>query len=318
MARQIRLEGPGAHYHVLNRGVERRAIFSDAGDFKFFLDLMGSLAPRYGVAVLAYCLMPNHYHIFVRTDGGTLKEFMRDLNSRYSQGYNRRYRRSGPLFQGRYKAVLVDQDAYSVALVRYIHLNPVRAALAVDAFEYRWSSAGALLGKRAPEGGLNDRFVLGLFGNERGRSRARLVADTRCPDVDGGDPLHEAKGHTLLGTEAFLRSVQRNQLPQRPNVALAGLREMQKPPDVVKTAIEARLAALQAPPELRFKLLVYALRIGTRLTYKEISALTGCKSAGAAEQINRRISLARREDAQLNRFMGLVEKMVRGSAVRMR
>lgn len=149
MPRPVRVEFAGAVYHVMARGNERREIFRDDKDRQRFLEAVGEAVERFGVVVHVYCLMPNHYHLVVETPRANLSQAMAWLQTTYTVRFNRRHRRSGHLFQGRYKAHVVDADAYAQELVRYIHLNPVRprskhiriaAERIKELNRYRWSS----------------------------------------------------------------------------------------------------------------------------------------------------------------------------------
>jgi len=140
MARPLRIQFTNAVYHVMSRGNGGADIFFDDDDREGFLDLLGRFAHRFNVQIFAFCLMSNHFHLFIRTREPNLSDAMRWLNSAYAGGFNRRHRRRGHLLQGRYKAVLVDEETHWFRLSAYIHLNPVRARLVSDAEEYEWSS----------------------------------------------------------------------------------------------------------------------------------------------------------------------------------
>ena len=127
MARPIRIEYPGAFYHVISRGNERRAVFRGDNDYELFLNTLGEASDRFDVLIHAYCLMPNHLHLLIQTKDSNLSQFMKRLLGVYTIRFNRRHKRYGHLFQGRYKAYLLDQDSYFLELSRYIHLNPVKA-----------------------------------------------------------------------------------------------------------------------------------------------------------------------------------------------
>src|SRR5262245_52642851 len=126
MARPLRINYADAHYHVTCRGNEGRRIFSDDEDRRVFLDRLERSLDIYGVRVHGYVLMGNHFHLVVQTPKANLSEFMRHLNVSYTGSYNRRHRRAGHLFQGRFKAIVVEADSYLLELSRYVHLNPVR------------------------------------------------------------------------------------------------------------------------------------------------------------------------------------------------
>src|SRR5919106_2501983 len=126
MARPLRINYPGAFYHVTCRGNERKHIFADDRDRSAFLDKLKTSVGIYQVRVHAYVLMSNHFHFIVETLKGNLSEFMRHFNVSYTAAYNRRHQRIGHLYQGRFKAILIDADSYLLELSRYVHLNPVR------------------------------------------------------------------------------------------------------------------------------------------------------------------------------------------------
>ena len=128
MARSLRIEYPGAYYHITSRGNERKAIFKNKGDRKSFLLYLKSAYLRYGAIVHVFCLMNNHYHLLLETPKGNLSQIMQHINGAYTTYFNVNHKRAGHLFQGRYKAILVDSDAYAGELSRYMHLNPVRQA----------------------------------------------------------------------------------------------------------------------------------------------------------------------------------------------
>ncbi len=163
MARPLRIQFPAAVYHVMNRGTARQAVFREPNDYETFLQVVADCHGQWGVDVFAYCLMGNHYHLCLRTPEGNLSRVMRHLDGLYTQRFNRAHARDGPLFRGRYKALLVEADAYLAAVIRYIHLNPVAAKLVRRPEAYRWSSHGAYVGRQARPIWLAMREVLAEF-----------------------------------------------------------------------------------------------------------------------------------------------------------
>jgi len=143
MSRPLRIEYKGAWYHVMNRGLARQPIFYNDTSRKLFLELLNEIHHRYSVEIHAYCLMGNHYHLFVRTPLGNLSRAMRHLNGVSTQRFNKLQMRDGPLFRGRYKSILVEADTYFLRLSRYIHLNPVVGNIVDTAEAYPWSSYSA-------------------------------------------------------------------------------------------------------------------------------------------------------------------------------
>jgi putative transposase len=180
MARPLRIEFPGAVYHVTSRGDRREAIFDDDQDRHAFLNVVAQATERFDAAILAYCLMDNHYHLVIHTRRGNLSRFMQQLNGVYTQIYNRRHRKVGHLFQGRFKGILVDENAYLLEVCRYVDLNPIRARMVRDPGNWRWSSYSAHTGNATPPAWLDTTAVHGyLLGRDAVTAADRRRAGLR-------------------------------------------------------------------------------------------------------------------------------------------
>lgn len=175
MARPLRLEFTGALYHITSRGNERKAIYFDDTDFELFLMLLGKVCEQYNWVVHAYCLMTNHYHLLVETPDANLSKGMRQLNGTFTQAINRKHKRVGHLFQGRYKAILVDKDAYLLELSRYIVLNPTRANMVQALDDWPWSSWRAVMGIAASPSWLATDALLSMFSKQRKTAREKYA-----------------------------------------------------------------------------------------------------------------------------------------------
>jgi putative transposase len=167
MARRPRVFAPGLLYHVMVRGNHRQKTFLGARDYQAYLDRLARYRKKYAAIIYAYCLMPNHVHLLVETTGAPLAKFMQGLQQSYTLYFNRVYDNVGHLFQGRYKAIICDKDEYLLALIRYIHLNPVRASLVTAPDLYHYSSHQTYLNGRATDV-LDPTGVLTLFGGRGG------------------------------------------------------------------------------------------------------------------------------------------------------
>lgn len=224
VVRPPRIEVANGVYHVVARGNERRPVFWDDRDRTRFLELLGQVAARYRWRVLCYCLMGNHYHLLVLTLDANLARGMRQLNGVYAQGFNRRHQRVGHLFQGRYKAVLVQRDGHLLSALRYIVRNPLRARITQRVDEWRWTSHGATIGT-SPAGVVAVPDVLSYLGADAASARARyleLVSDASevpvasHPLVEGDDDFVEAHLERLLFSPEHPRASVR---PRRPDLA---------------------------------------------------------------------------------------------------
>ena len=214
MSRPLRVQFEGAAYHVSARGNERRAIFRDDTDRRRFLQTLGETCGQFGLVVHAYCLMLNHYHLLVRTPRANLSQAMGWLQTTGTIRFNRRHRRSGHLFQGRFKAHLVDADAYARQLVRYIHLNPVRprdrkAIVPRDRRRYldryAWSSHRAYSGFDKPPDWLSMEW-LAYWGDRAAAARRQYLDDIAAAFGERlASPLAELRGGLVLGGEKLWR-----------------------------------------------------------------------------------------------------------------
>ncbi|NOY65250.1 MAG: addiction module toxin RelE [Nitrospirae bacterium] len=205
MARPLRIEFPGAVYHITSRGNAKQNIFLDENDFKEFLAILCHVVKRYNWFLHAYCLMNNHYHLIVETPEGNLSIGMRQLNGIYTQRFNKRHHRVGHLFQGRFKAILVDKESYLLELCRYIVLNPVRAGLTRDPNEWKWSSYRSTIGKTKPIECLGINWILSQFGQNISEAKREFRRFVRAGI--GESPLKEVKGQIVLGRDDFVERI---------------------------------------------------------------------------------------------------------------
>lgn len=209
MARPLRIEFSGALYHVMARGNASQAIFYDNDDYERFLATIGRSSKRFDWVLWAYCLMPNHYHLLVETRRPTLARGMRDLNGVYAQSFNWRHDRVGHLFQGRYKAILVDKESYLLELSRYIVLNPVRAGLCARPDDWRWSSYRYVFKHATAPDWLAVRPTLSLFAADRATAR-RTYADFVAAGMAESASAPAVSNQLFVGNDAFVASATRS------------------------------------------------------------------------------------------------------------
>lgn len=216
MARPLRIEFRGAWYHVMNRGLNRQAIFARVGeDCALFMATLGEACELFEVSVSSFCLMPNHYHLLVNTPEGNLARFMRHLNGVYTQRYNRKYKRDGPLFRGRYKGILVQDNACLLQVVKYIHLNPIKAGLAQSLDEYKWSSHSSFLKNNRAGDWLDIDKVLNLLASRRIRAQVAYKAFMREALEQGTEKFYSQKHQTpIFGDDFFVDKIQGERVDQ--------------------------------------------------------------------------------------------------------
>jgi REP element-mobilizing transposase RayT len=219
MARPLRIEYPGAWYHVTSRGNERGRIFADDRDRKRFLEALEESIERFKVEVHCYVLMSNHFHFLLRTLQANLSRFMQRFNTAYTAYYNLRHRRAGHLYQGRFKAIVVEADEYLKELSRYLHLNPVRLKkykeLTVEEKVrilkgYRWSSLPGYIGSGKRDGFVTYNAVLDYMGGDTKEGRKRYRDFVVSGILKGAiNPLTEARAGVVLGTDSFIERVRK-------------------------------------------------------------------------------------------------------------
>ncbi|MBI1811894.1 MAG: transposase [Nitrospirae bacterium] len=203
MARPLRIEYPGAIYHITSRGNARGKIYKDDNDREAFLEILGSVIKRYNYLCHAYCLMDNHYHLIIETPEPNLSRGMRQLNGVYTQAYNRRHRKAGHIFQGRYKSILIEKENYLLELCRYIILNPIRAGITKKPEQWEWSSYLATIGKTKTPAYLTTDWILGQFGSKRSKAE-RQYAEFVKSGISKGKPWDDLEGQILLGGDEFI------------------------------------------------------------------------------------------------------------------
>jgi putative transposase len=209
MSRPLRIQYPDAVYHIMNRGRARQPTFVHETDYRAFLDTLAEAHRQWRIEMFAYCLMGNHYHLCLRTPMGNLSRIMRHVDGIYTQRFNRRHRRDGTLFRGRYKAILIDADEYLAAVVRYIHLNAVAAGLVKMPEEYRWASHQYYLKAKGAPDWLDTTEATQQIG---GRQVFHEFV------LSGNEPslrhYYEAKRQSpILGSETFLDRVRQRGEP---------------------------------------------------------------------------------------------------------
>ena len=208
MARPLRIEYPGALYHVTTRGNAGSRIFRIDKDREYFLDLLGFIIERFHWLCHAWCLMDNHYHLVLETPEGNLSRGMRQLNGIYTQKYNWRYTKTGHVFQGRYKAILVDKESYLLELCRYVVLNPVRANIVRRPQDWKWSSYRSTAERAKSPQWLTADWILAQFSKSRRRAQ-RLYHQFVMEGITKATPWKDLKGQIFLGDKGFIEECKR-------------------------------------------------------------------------------------------------------------
>lgn len=259
MTRPLRLEFAGAIYHITVRGDRREDIFFRDEDRTDFLNILSQVCSRFNWVIHAYCLMTNHYHLLVETVDGNLSRGMRQLNGVYTQLINRNHNLVGHLFQGRYKAFLVQKEAYLLELSRYVVLNPVRANMVTDPVEWPWSNYRTVIAEEPEKEWFDSGWLLSQFGSER---QAAITAYRQfvLSGLSKPSPLLLARHQVLLGDDTFVTKYQDNSKNDQ-------LRDISK---AQRKALAPELAVFQQNYPIRDEAMARAYLSGA-YTMKEIA-----------------------------------------------
>lgn len=312
MARPLRIEYPGAFYHIIQRGIERKSIFFSDKDKEKFLSYLDSSHRAYAAIVHAYILMDNHYHLILETPRGNLSKIMHYLNTSYATYYNTERKRVGPLCQGRFKAILVQQDEYLHHLSRYIHLNPVRSGMVKSPEEYLWSSYRYYASNQKPPPWLKIDFVLRMFDNNTLKARKLYKQFV----LDGiGTEKEIIKENTykgfILGNFDFFESIKAKFINAGDDYELPILKEIKSENEPTLEHIRQIVREnSHGSKRLQRKLAIYLSRKYTQRTLNQIAAFYGKIRYSGVSQVYRRIENSRREDRSLDSLLTALEKMI--------
>jgi REP-associated tyrosine transposase len=257
MARPLRIEYAHAVYHVTSRGNARSNIFQDDEDKERFLSVLEKVTMRYHWLCHAYCLMENHYHLLIETPEANLSRGMRQLNGVYTQTYNRRHLRPGHIFQGRFRAIVIERESYLLELCRYIVLNPVRAKIVETPRDWKWSSYAATVGIKPVPDFLTIHWILSQWGSARDRARRRYQDFVKM-GIGAPSPWSNLQGQVLLGKERFAEEFKE---------LLADREEIKEIPRRQRYANRPNLAHILSPGKIQNKGMRNRLVVTAHLQY---------------------------------------------------
>jgi len=309
MARQLRIEYEGAFYHVTARGNERREIYRNDQDRNKFLEYLQTGHKRFGIKIHAYCLMDNHYHLLIETPRANISRCMQYINTAYTVYYNVRHNRAGHLFQGRYKAVLVEKEEYLLELSRYIHLNPVRAGIVRRPEQYQWSSYRYYKGDTHPPEFLEQKTTKSYCKDRE--EYLRFVQEGIGMDIN--NPDRGAVAGCVLGGEEFVNEVKEKYLDvEKRQEDLPGLKELSRESVNEKDIIGIIKREAKLSQKEKDKLIIYFLRKLTDKTLREIAGeyYKGQSISGVNKIAARLESKAVRDHAWAKEIKRIEEKLL--------
>ncbi len=323
MGRPLRIEYPGALYHITSRGNERKKIYLDEGDRLKFLAILEDYHDRYGILIHSYVLMDNHYHLILETPKGNLLKVMHGINGGYTGYFNRKYGRSGHLFQGRYKGILVDKDNYLVELSRYVHLNPVRVSMVKRPEEYKWSSYAGYIAEGKEVKWVEYAWVLSKFGSnvKRAREKYRAYVEEGLKEGIEGTPLKAVQGQAVLGGEDFVEKIKRTLKGKELSSDIVERKRfmtLPNPGDVIKEVAKAfgtdeeRLREKGRKDNTARKAAIYFVQRYSGLSNEEIGKRFGGIHFSAVSKASERLKRAMADDRKLARLIEKINSCFKG------
>jgi len=313
MARAWRIEYEGALYHVLSRGNEQRPIVIDDADRKLFLDTVAQMAERFEVDIFAYVLMDNHYHLLFRTRRANLSKSMQWFGATYTNRFNMKHNRSGHLFQGRFKNMLVENDAYLLQLSYYIHRNPLRAKMVKRLASYRWSSYRAYAYGRPIPKWLNTDMILSHFTNVEDPHRA-YRQDAQKYAREEQRIWEDLRHGIFLGTEKFTEKIKKQYLSDIPHPEIPQQKQLDKNVDAEALLLHAaallncnlehlrKATRISKADKADRDFLIYLLWHSGQLTNQQVGEQFGLTYSAVSRRVSIFKDLLGKNKALRNRF----------------
>jgi REP element-mobilizing transposase RayT len=314
MARPLRIEYPGAFYHITSRGNDRRRIFQSKNDYELFKGILEEAKTKYGIQLHAYALMINHYHLLMETPNGNLSKVMHYVNGTYTNIFNRKRKRSGHLLQGRYKAILVERDSYLLELSRYLHLNPVRAKIVDSPQAYPYSSYTEYTSNKNDGLVTKDLILKMMSGNPKeatGKYRAFVESGMTH---DSGSPLNEVYAGSILGGEGFIRealsrlkdgALDKEETAHRRE--LASFLSADDILDAVSSEFQTRQDGVVGEKGLPRNVAIYLIKKYTDMTNREIGNMFGGLTFTAVTKVKERLQKRLTRDKALKNTLNKIE-----------
>ena len=312
MARPLRIEYPGAFYHVIQRGIERRAIFTSDIDREKFLCYLNASFLAYKAVFHTYVLMNNHYHLILETPQANLSKIMHYINTGYAAYYNAKHKRAGHLYQGRFKAILVDKDEYLHYLSCYIHLNPVRAGIVKFPEEYRYSSYKYFISDNKPPQWLNTSLILSMFSNNTAKAKRlyrQFVADNAGKERDV--IKNNIKNGFVLGNDDFFELIKAKIDATKNDSELPILKEVKCKEGPSMEYIRSTVNKIIGHDKrLARSVSIYLSRKYTQKTNNEIATFYGKIGYTGVSQTYRRMEDRRGENRDLEKLITTIDNKI--------
>ena len=317
MSRPLRIEYPGAWYHVMNRGRRREKIFLSRNDYETFIKVLQETSDGWNLKISAYCLMSNHYHLLVHTPDGNISRCMRHINGIYTQRFNRHHKKDGQLFRGRYKAVLVDADSHLLEVLRYIHRNPLRAGIAKKLNDFAWSSHQGYISKAKKWEWLHKDFLLSMLSSKKSRCRSAYIDFVSQGEPEEIERFYSLKNlPSVLGSDSFKEWVKEKFNHLRFQKEIPESRELAPPPENIiaivcdhfKVKKEQIAISKRGTENLPRDVAIYLVRHHSRDTLSSVGRHFEISNYSTVSSVVERIKARKNKDRSLQKHMERIEE----------
>jgi len=322
MSRPLRIEYPGAWYHVMNRGRRRENIFLSRYDYETFIQVLREASGGWNLKISAYCLMSNHYHLLVHTPDGNISRCMRHINGVYTQRFNRQHKKDGQLFRGRYKAVLIDADSYLLEVLRYIHRNPLRAGITEKLSDFGWSSHQGYMSKAKKWEWLYKDVLLSMFSKKKSTRRSAYIDFVSLGEPREIERFYSLKNlSSILGGDSFKERVKEKidhskfhqEIPESRELAPSAEKVIALVCDHFKVNKEKLVISKRGIENLPRDVAIYLIRCHGRVTLAHIGIHFEISSYSTVSSVVGRIKTRRNTDKNLQKHLKKIEKkLVKG------
>jgi putative transposase len=305
MSRPLRIEYPGAWYHVMNSGRRREEIFLTRGDYENFIKILQEASENWNIKISAYCLMPNYYHLLVNIPAGNLSRGMRHINGVYTQRFNRQHKTDGQFFRGRYKAVLVEADNHLLEVLRYIHGNPLRAGLAKRFDEFAWSSHHGYLSSAKKWKWLHKDFLLTMLCPKKSGRRAAYEDFVSKGDSEKIERFYSLKNlSSVLGGDAFKAWLKEEfhhlrfheEIPESRILAPTAEEIIREVCDYFQVEREQVMVIRRGRENLPRDMAIYFVRLLSQATLREVGKYFGMNNYSTVSSAVERVKLRMHDD----------------------
>jgi REP element-mobilizing transposase RayT len=319
MSRPLRIEYPGAWYHVMNRGRRSEKLFLLDADRKAFIKVMQEAAELWNFRIAAFCLMSSHYHFLIQTPDGNLSRGMRHINGVYTQRFNRRHNKEGQLFRGRYKAVLVQADSHLLEVLRYIHRNPLKAGLIKSLGDYRWSSHAGYLSRAKKWSWLQKEDLLTMLTTYRTKQKSAYIDFVSQGEPEEIEKFYSLKNlSSILGDNSFKEFIREKfsdllyqpEIPESKRLAPEVESVISAVSEVYRISKEELFVSRRGVENSPRDLAIYLVRNLCRMTLPNVGQEFGIANYSSVSSVVQRVKLRLETDKHLRKKLERIEKKV--------